>query len=126
MGKDSGPWVWIAISMVVGTGCGNDGGVGAGSAETCAGTYSGSYSGAASGTLTGNLSTNGAIEVTFTESGSTAGISGSGTLGPGGRITLDLSGNSVTGALDANCHAGGTWSYPGFGSGTWQMSRLSR
>lgn len=114
---------WVMMTLGVVNGCGDDS-PGVGTAQACAGSYTGTFSGSESGTLSGTLGQDGSIDVTFT--GSAGSLSGAGSLGADGRLDMQIGGNAVTGSLNASCQAGGTWNYPGVGSGTWQMRRATR
>jgi len=113
---------WMLLLVISGCGSDDNGG-GVGTAASCAGNYAGAYSGDSSGTVTGTLATDGSIQASFLQSGSTAPISGTGALQPNGSMSLVIGGNYVTGTLDASCHAAGTWNYPGVGQGNWAMQK---
>lgn len=98
----------LSSILALAAGCGGDHETGSGTAAQCAGTYAGTYGGDTTGTLAGTLGEDGTIEVTFTETGSTSQVSGTGQLAGGGNITLEIGGNQVSGQLNDQCHAAGT------------------
>jgi hypothetical protein len=113
----------LLVSLFLAAGCGGDDDSGVGTAAACAGNYAGAYSGSVSGVVTATLATDGTIQATFLQSGSSTGPSGATTLQSDGTISLVIAGNQITGRLDAACHATGNWIYPGVGQGNWQMQK---